>query len=371
MKALVKGAVAVGTALPVALFGLLLAGASVDASGSTTGITMVNGLNLALMPAEGRKWAPWYVKSAAQCPGKLTPALLAAQGYQESGFNPTIEGPPTQYGTAKGIAQFIDSTWATYAQDADGDGTKLGAKDAEDAIMAQGRYMCRLYDAGQKSGYNDDPVRLALAGYNAGWGWVTHYQGVPPISFAREPGQEEGQTYHYVKVITANAKAWATALGSASLSGLGTGSGPDAVRRAATQLGIPYSWGGGTPSGPSRGFCDGRNGYWRGSCSAATTAGYDCSSLVQYAWWPSLKLPRVAADQYGATASRPVVKSDLQPGDLLFWSKGGTRAIYHVAIYAGDGRVLHAPRTGKPVQIQPIDAAMPAADYVGATRPGA
>ncbi|MER7952320.1 bifunctional lytic transglycosylase/C40 family peptidase [Streptomyces sp. NPDC096079] len=369
MKALVKAAIAVGTAIPLGMLGLLLAGASaVDASGP--GVTLVNGLNLSLMPEKGRKYAPWYVKSAAQCPG-LTPALLAAQGYQESGFNPEIEGPPTAHGTAKGIAQFIDSTWATWGRDEDGDGTALGAKDAEDAIMAQGRYMCRMVHDGEKSGYDDDPVRLALAGYNAGWGWVSHFRGVPPIEFAREAGEAEGQTYHYVKVITENAAKWSAAIGSASLSGLGTGSGPDAVRHAASQLGVPYSWGGGTPSGPSRGFCDGRNGYLRGTCMASTTPGFDCSSLTQYAWWPSLKLPRVAADQYEVTASRPVAKDQLQPGDLMFWSKGGTRAIYHVAIYAGGGQVLHAPRTGKPVQIQAVDAAMPAADYVGATRPGA
>ncbi|MFB7030979.1 MULTISPECIES: NlpC/P60 family protein [unclassified Streptomyces] len=365
MKALVKTVVAAGAVLPVAFFGMVLAGAAASDASGRAGVTMVGGLNMKLLPAAGRKWAPWYVKSAAQCPGKITPALLAAQGYQESGFSPTIEGPPTQYGRAKGIAQFIDSTWLTWGRDEDGDGTELGAKDPEDAIMAQGRYMCRLVKDGEKSGYRDDPVRLALAGYNAGWGWVTHYRGVPPVGFAA------GQTYNYVRIITANARAWSAVTGAASLSGLGTGSGPDAVRRAATQLGIPYSWGGGTPAGPSRGFCDGRNGYIRGVCSAATTPGYDCSSLVQYAWWPSLKLPRVAADQYGATASRPVAKDGLQPGDLLFWSKGGTRAIYHVAIYAGNGTVLHAPRTGKPVQVQPIDAAMPAADYVGATRPGA
>ncbi|MHC3394699.1 C40 family peptidase [Streptomyces lavendulocolor] len=355
------------------MFGLLLAGAgAVDASGP--GLTMVNGLNLAAMPAAGRQWAPWYIKSAAQCQGgKLTPALLAAQGYQESMFNPTIEGPPTQYGTAKGIAQFIDSTWATYEKDADGDGTALGAKDPEDAIMAQGRYMCKLVQDAEKSGYNDDPVRLALAGYNAGWGWVQHYRGVPPIEFARERGQKEGQTYGYVRIIMETAKKWATAIGAGpGVEGLGTGSGPDAVRRAYTQLGVKYSWGGGSPQGPTKGFCDGRNGYLDGSCSASVTAGFDCSSLAQYAWWPSVKLPRTAADQYGATASRPVSKSDLKPGDLVFWSKSGSASsAYHVAIYFGNGNVVHAPRTGKSVTVENMDAAMPKGDYAGATRPGA
>ncbi|MGW1767185.1 C40 family peptidase [Streptomyces sp. NPDC002073] len=365
MSALVKGAVALGTAVPLALFGLLIAGASaVDASGP--GIGMVNGLNVSLMPATGRQWAPWYVQSAAQCPGKLTPALLAAQGYTESHFNPTIEGPPTQYGTAKGIAQFIDSTWATWGRDEDGDGTGLGAKDPEDAIMAQGRYMCSLVKQGEKSGYRGGAANLALAGYNAGWGWVDRYKGVPPPEFAA------GQTYNYVQAITELAKKWASASpGGPGIEGLGSGSGPDAVRHAYTQLGVPYSWGGGTPGGPGLGFCDGRNGYLDGACSASVTKGFDCSSLAQYAWWPSLKLPRTAAEQYRATLSRSVGRAELKPGDLVFWSKAGPASIYHVAIYFGDGQVLHAPRTGKSVSIVNMDEAMPKADYVGATRPGA
>ncbi|MGW1666183.1 peptidoglycan DD-metalloendopeptidase family protein [Streptomyces microflavus] len=209
MKALGKGAVVLGTAVPAVFMGIVLAGAGAsDASGGPA-LTLAHGLNTALMPKAGHAWTSWYTKSAKQCPGgKLTPALLAAQGYQESGFNPTIEGPPTDYGTAKGIAQFIDSTWATYAQDADGDGTALGAKDPEDAIMAQGRYMCKLVKDADKSGYNGDSVSLALAGYNAGWGWVQHYRAVPPESFAA------GQTYHYVRIITANAKKWGSTAGA-------------------------------------------------------------------------------------------------------------------------------------------------------------
>ncbi|WSD38180.1 C40 family peptidase (plasmid) [Streptomyces sp. NBC_01750] len=165
----------------------------------------------------------------------------------------------------------------------------------------------------------------------------------------------------------ATAKKWS----HVGISGLGSGSGPDAVRRAYTELGTPYSWGGGSPGGPTVGFCGGGGGYLHGECVAAHTAGFDCSSLTQFAWWPSLKLPRTAADQYQATVSRPVGKGDLRPGDLLFWSKGGTGAIYHVALYYGDGKILHAPRTGKTVTIADLDGAMPAREYVGATRPGA
>ncbi|MFJ2110800.1 peptidoglycan DD-metalloendopeptidase family protein [Streptomyces sp. NPDC087850] len=197
--------------VPVAVIALVLGGAGAGAdTADSLGGTVVGGLNRGAMPAAGRQYAPWYTKAsqsvAGECP-QLAPALLAAQGYQESGFNAGIEGPATQYGTAKGIAQFIDSTWATWGKDEDGDGTALGAKDPEDAIMAQARFMCSLVKKAGRSGYGSDPVRLALAGYNAGWGWVDHYKGVPPERFAN------GQTYHYVRIITATAARWSMATG--------------------------------------------------------------------------------------------------------------------------------------------------------------
>ncbi|MFE2325329.1 C40 family peptidase [Streptomyces sp. NPDC059385] len=112
---------------------------------------------------------------------------------------------------------------------------------------------------------------------------------------------------------------------------------------------------------------DGRNGYLRSQCSASHTEGFDCSSLVQYAYWPSTHLPRTAGAQYAATSHHPVARAELRPGDLLFCShRGGD--IYHVGLYAGEGRVLHAPRTGRNVEVAAIADAMPAGDYRGATR---
>ncbi|MFK4105660.1 condensation domain-containing protein [Streptomyces sp. NPDC019531] len=141
-----------------------------------------------------------------------------------------------------------------------------------------------------------------------------------------------------------------------------------AVERAVQWLGTPYSWGGGTPEGPSTGYCDGTNGYGPdGECAAAVTVGFDCSSLVQYAYWPLVQLPRVSAEQYVATSQRPVERQALQPGDLVFWHNGDR--VYHVAVYAGGGEVIHAPRTGKNIVRVPLDEAMPTEHYHGATRP--
>lgn len=326
----------------------------VDADADTIDIGGGGGGGLKGVPAEFREW---ILKAAAECKHpELAPALLAAQLKQESGFS-TNRGTVSPVG-AQGPAQFMPGTWATWGRDADGNG-RTDPFDVGDAVMAQGRMMCSLVGQAKKSGIAGDPRELALAGYNAGWGRVQQFGGVPPASFAN------GETYNYVRIIMASMKQFE---GPSGLQVSGTGTGPDALRKASGRIGTPYAYGGGGPGGPSTGFCDGTNGYRGGSCVADNTVGFDCSSLVQYAFWPKLKLPRTAQAQYGATSDRPVARGDLKPGDLLFWSRGGG-FIYHVAMYAGDGKVLHAPRTGKSVEVVALSSAMPAGDYHGATRP--
>ncbi|MBD0844261.1 C40 family peptidase [Streptomyces sp. TRM68416] len=324
--------------------GVVIADDNASADEATDG-----GKGLQGVPAEYRGW---ILKADRACTEPaMTPSLLAAQLYQESRFQPTAES----HAGAQGPAQFMPGTWATWGRDDDGNG-EASPWDIGDAVMAQGRMMCSLLKQAKSSGYSGDIRALALAGYNAGWGAVEQYQGVPPYA----------ETQHYVEIILSTMPRFE---GPGLLEVSGSGTGADALRKAATQIGTPYAWGGGGPQGPSTGFCDGTNGYLGGRCSASSTVGFDCSSLVQYAYWPKTKLPRTAAAQYGATSHRPVSRNDLKPGDLLFWSRGGSAAIYHVAIYAGDGNVLHAPRTGRTVEVAPLTSAMPQGDYVGATRP--
>ncbi|TLQ39027.1 peptidoglycan DD-metalloendopeptidase family protein [Streptomyces marianii] len=139
------------------------------------------------------EYAQLILDAAAACDAGLPPAILAAQLKQESGFNPDAGSPVG----AQGISQFMPGTWQTWGVDGNGDG-KRDVWDPEDAIPAQGKFMCSLVKKGKAHPqYNGSPIELALAGYNAGWGRVDQYRGVPPESFAR------GETYNYVKNIMA------------------------------------------------------------------------------------------------------------------------------------------------------------------------
>lgn len=117
-------------------------------------------------------------------------------------------------------------------------------------------------------------------------------------------------------------------------SGSGGGS---AMSFGRAQKGKPYSYG---ATGPSS---------------------FDCSGLTGAAWRAAgVSLPRTSQAQFGA--GRPVSKSELKPGDLVFYYSG----ISHVGLYAGNGMILHASRPGKPVGYASLDS-MP---YVGARRVG-
>lgn len=123
------------------------------------------------------------------------------------------------------------------------------------------------------------------------------------------------------------------------------------VAAAKRYLGTPYSWGGGSPSGPTEGFGRG-----------AGIVGFDCSSLVQMAWSKvGVQLPRTTYEQI--KVGTPIDTKNMaawRPGDLLFPSRG------HVQMYIGNGKVIEAPRTGGHVQIVPVRSR-----YIAVRRPRA
>ncbi len=103
---------------------------------------------------------------------------------------------------------------------------------------------------------------------------------------------------------------------------------PDPVRSrivftALQMVGVPYRYGGATPEG------------------------FDCSGLVQYSYRNAgLSVPRTSREQFNATA--PVPLASASPGDLLFFR---SRDYSHVGIYLGENRFVHAPNTGRTVEI--------------------
>ncbi|MET8153713.1 C40 family peptidase [Actinoplanes sp. NPDC049668] len=78
---------------------------------------------------------------------------------------------------------------------------------------------------------------------------------------------------------------------------------------------------------------------------------FDCSGLTSYTYRKAkLKLPRTADSQYHKV--RRISGKSVRPGDLVFWQRGG-RA-YHVGVYAGKGKVWHAPKPGDRVKLAKI-----------------
>lgn len=91
---------------------------------------------------------------------------------------------------------------------------------------------------------------------------------------------------------------------------------------------------------------------------------FDCSGLTQWAYLQGgITLPRVAADQY--SVGKYVAYGQWQPGDLIFYGSSAG-SIHHVAMYVGNGDIVHAPTTGIPVQVVPISGG--GSDYYGAKR---
>lgn len=156
---------------------------------------------------------------------------------------------------------------------------------------------------------------------------------------------------------TAQATQATMDLGRKFLSSLGLGGepatvapgrvrGPQAIeyviRRGGTQMGVPYSWGGGKPTGPSTGIGSGAN-----------INGFDCSGFTQFSYaGVGVLIPKYSGDQYDTGRKVPV--SQAKRGDLLFWGPNGSQ---HVAIFLGGGRMLESSGSAGKVTVSQVRTA--------------
>jgi len=104
-------------------------------------------------------------------------------------------------------------------------------------------------------------------------------------------------------------------------------------------VGVPYRWGGESPS-----------------------SGFDCSGLVRWAYGRvGIDLPHSSYALYGE--GRRVAESRLEPGDVLFFEGLG-----HVGLYLGRGRMVHAPQSGRDVEVVRVDGSGYGGRLIGARR---
>lgn len=119
-------------------------------------------------------------------------------------------------------------------------------------------------------------------------------------------------------------------------------SGKKVVYTAKSYIGVPYRFGGSSPKG------------------------FDCSGFTSYVYKRyGYKLPRRAKDQMKTGLYVP--KKKLRPGDLVFF-KVSYYGSYHVGIYTGGGKFIHAPRSGKRVEVQRLDKGYYKKKYITARR---
>ena len=117
----------------------------------------------------------------------------------------------------------------------------------------------------------------------------------------------------------------------------------DLIMNAMSLIGLSYRFGGNSP-----------------------TQGLDCSGFMQYIFKRSMgiTLPRTSAEM--ATVGQQVDSANLKPGDMVFFGSGGR--VSHVGMYIGNDRFIHAPRTGRDIEITSMNGNYWKSRYITARR---
>lgn len=294
------------------------------------------------------EWVEWVKKAGSIC-AEVPPVIIAAQIEAESSWNPDAKSSAG----AVGLSQFLPSTFAEegIGVDEDGNGT-ADPYEAADAIMAQGRYMCRLVQGLEKPVMDgkipwNEVLLYALAGYNAGLGRVTSGQPLPAETARYVPKIMHLAATKYARPGTADpGAATLPATFGARPGPPETPTGPlpaghfgDQILAAALRWeGTTYRYGHGGVDGPT-----------------GNPAGFDCSSLVQYAVYHAsnghVLLPRVSRDQGNSKNGFviPIEPGGATVGDLIFF-KIGDRNGFTPNAWTHVG-IVSAVQLGTPVQI--------------------
>lgn len=243
---------------------------------------------------------------------------LAAAQYRSGGIDPSVQlflsGDPDDY---LDHAEMLDRTNSRHAD-------ALRAMQAKQRELAQERQAAQkrlksLEETRAKAARTKDEVQDKLARARKLLNSLTAAQRVTMESDQKRDDAAAGVSD-----------------AAASYNGPASGRAKAALDFAYAQLGKPYEWG---STGPDS---------------------FDCSGLTGASWRAAgVSLPRTVKQQYDA--GRKVARSDLRPGDIIYWYNDNQ----HNGMYVGNGKAIHAPRTGKNVEIVPLDS-MP---FFAASRP--
>jgi cell wall-associated NlpC family hydrolase len=287
-----------------AAVGVLGGGAGVSlGEGGTVQVAGIPAQYLGLFQAAGARYGvPWAVLAGI---GKVE-----CDDGQDPDPSCTREGA-TNYAGAGGPMQFLAATWAAYAVDGDGDG-RTDRWDAADAIFTAAHYL-------RASGAPGEMERAIFA-------------------------------YNHSSAYVAEVLRWAAKYETEArpLEAPSSAAAGGALSFALVQIGVPYAWGGESPSG------------------------YDCSGLVQAAYRSAgIALPRTSEEQFGSEPHLPP-GVPLQPGDLVFFGPSPGDAT-HVGIVVRSGEMVDAPKPGTFVRTEPFPTTVGAAwgdeKFLGAARP--
>jgi cell wall-associated NlpC family hydrolase len=303
-------------------------------------------------------------------------ARFAAAAYRDGGVSPglslVLTGDPAGYLTARavlernglGLEQSLRRLAVTEARaggaERQADGTTRAAVRAltvADATTASERDAVAVAQGAQQQAVAaEQAAARSAAGADA-----ARRRALAAVRAAAGRARSAQDTASDLAVQAAAARQAAVVLHRrAPVAGAGTAAdGPGtaadrAVSWALREIGVPYSWGGGTAEGPSAGVAQG-----------TSTVGFDCSGLTAFAYARvGIHLEHWTGSQW--TAGPHVDRAELRPGDLVFFAEDVTDAstIHHVGLYVGDGQMVEAPHTGGVVQLSSVDRA----DYAGAVR---